>query len=106
MSLSPSFLPIHSGLLPQTTMRGGSRHLSNEEDVSGCEDCIIISGTCSDQSSDPKTVPLTQVLEAVCTVENRGMWASEELGWHYTLMKQVQLHPLAGARASPWLRRI
>lgn len=78
--LSPSFLPPHAGLLPQTTMRGGSRHLKDAEDVSGCEDCIIIGGTCSDQSSDPKTVPLTQVLEAVCTVESRGMWASEELG--------------------------
>uniref|UniRef100_A0A8C6HHU7 DNA (cytosine-5-)-methyltransferase n=1 Tax=Mus spicilegus TaxID=10103 RepID=A0A8C6HHU7_MUSSI len=59
-------------------MRGGSRHLSNEEDVSGCEDCIIISGTCSDQSSDPKTVPLTQVLEAVCTVESRGCRTSSQ----------------------------
>ncbi|XP_021048457.1 DNA (cytosine-5)-methyltransferase 3C [Mus pahari] len=53
-------------------MRGSSRHLSDEEDVSGCEDCIIISGTRSDQSSNPKTVPLTQLLEAVCTVESRG----------------------------------
>ncbi|GAB1287071.1 DNA (cytosine-5)-methyltransferase 3C [Apodemus speciosus] len=39
-----------------TAMRGGSRHLNEEEDVGGCEVCIIISGTCSDQSSDTSTV--------------------------------------------------
>lgn len=87
-------------------MRRGSSHLNEEEDVSGCEDCVIISGTCSDQFSDTKSVPLTQVLETIGTVESRGTWASEELRWHYILMQQVQLHPLAGARASPWLRRI
>lgn len=87
-------------------MRRGSRHLNDEEDVSGCEDCVIVSGTCSDQFSDTNTVPLTQVLETVCTVESRGMWASEELRWHYILIQQVQLQTLAGARASPWLRRI
>nr|XP_034350599.1 DNA (cytosine-5)-methyltransferase 3C-like [Arvicanthis niloticus] len=52
-------------------MRRGSRHLNDEEDVSGCEDCVIVSGTCSDQFSDTNTVPLTQVLETVCTVESR-----------------------------------
>ncbi|XP_052037677.1 DNA (cytosine-5)-methyltransferase 3C-like [Apodemus sylvaticus] len=40
-------------------MRVGSRHLNDEEDVSGCEVCII-SGTCSDQSSE------------TCPVESRG----------------------------------
>lgn len=87
-------------------MNGGSRLLSDEEGISGCQDCISISGTCSDRSSDTKTLPLTQVLEVLGTVESRGMWASEELGWHYVLIQQVQMHTLAGARASPWLRRI
>ncbi|XP_031229131.1 DNA (cytosine-5)-methyltransferase 3C-like [Mastomys coucha] len=53
-------------------MRGGSRHLNDEEGVSGCEDCIIISGTCSGQSSDTKTVPLIQVSEGICRVDSRG----------------------------------
>ncbi|XP_060239231.1 DNA (cytosine-5)-methyltransferase 3C-like [Meriones unguiculatus] len=60
-------------------MKGDSRHLNTEESVSGSEDCIIISGTCSDQSSGTKSIPLTQVLEAICPVENREppAWDSE-----------------------------
>uniref|UniRef100_A0A8I5ZZV1 DNA (cytosine-5-)-methyltransferase n=1 Tax=Rattus norvegicus TaxID=10116 RepID=A0A8I5ZZV1_RAT len=53
-------------------MNGGSRLLSDEEGISGCQDCISISGTCSDRSSDTKTLPLTQVLEVLGTVESRG----------------------------------
>ncbi|EGW00272.1 DNA (cytosine-5)-methyltransferase 3B [Cricetulus griseus] len=57
-------------------MKRNGRHLSDEEGVSGCEDCVIITGTCSDQSSDAKDVTLTQVLEAFCPVENSGCRAS------------------------------
>lgn len=67
-----SFLLIRSGLLPQPTMQGDSRHLSDEEGVSGCEDCIIVSATCSDRLSDTKSASLAQVLEAVCTGESTG----------------------------------
>ncbi|XP_076427012.1 DNA (cytosine-5)-methyltransferase 3C isoform X1 [Peromyscus maniculatus bairdii] len=52
-------------------MEGESRYLSGEEGVSGCEDCVVINGTCSGQSSDTANGPLTHVLEAVCTVESR-----------------------------------
>lgn len=88
-----SFLPIRSGLLPQIAMKRNGRHLSDEEGVSGCEDCVIITGTCSDQSSDAKDVTLTQVLEAFCPVENSGRWAVRSWGWVYILKHQVQLHP-------------
>ncbi|EDL06040.1 mCG140755 [Mus musculus] len=88
-------------------MRGGSRHLSNEEDVSGCEDCIIISGTCSDQSSDPKTVPLTQVLEAVCTVENRGCRTSSQPSKRKASSLISYVQPLSWqantSASTPWL---
>ncbi|XP_051000768.1 DNA (cytosine-5)-methyltransferase 3C-like [Acomys russatus] len=57
-------------------MKGDSRHLSDEESVSECEDCIILSGTCSDQFSDTKSAPLAQVLETVCTGESTGHRAS------------------------------
>lgn len=53
-------------------MEGESRQLSADEAAGGCEDCVIISGNCSDQSSDAKNVPLTQVMEAVCTVGREG----------------------------------
>ncbi|XP_036040245.1 DNA (cytosine-5)-methyltransferase 3C-like [Onychomys torridus] len=52
-------------------MEGESRHLKDEEGISGCEPSVIINGICSDQSSDTNNVPLTHVLEAVCTVESR-----------------------------------
>lgn len=48
-------------------MKGDSRHLNEEEDASGYEDCIIVNGTCSDQSSDTKDAPSPPVLEAICT---------------------------------------
>ncbi|XP_060239030.1 DNA (cytosine-5)-methyltransferase 3B isoform X7 [Meriones unguiculatus] len=58
-------------------MKGDSRHLNEEEGASGSEDCIIINGNCSDQSSDTKDAPSPPVLEAicteaVCTPESRG----------------------------------
>ncbi|XP_051050009.1 DNA (cytosine-5)-methyltransferase 3C [Phodopus roborovskii] len=57
-------------------MKGNSRHLNDEGGVSGREDCVIINGTCSEQSSDARNVPLTRVLEAFCTVETSGCRAS------------------------------
>lgn len=78
--LPVSFLPIHSGLLPQTAMEGESRYLQDEEGVTGCEDCVVINGTCSGQSSDTANGPLIHVLEAVCTVESRGRWAGRSWG--------------------------
>lgn len=54
------------------TMEGESRQLSDDEGVGGCEDCVIISGNRSDQSSDARNVPLTQVMEAICTVGREG----------------------------------
>ncbi|MEJ1278928.1 microtubule-associated protein RP/EB family member 1 [Cricetulus griseus] len=69
-------------------MKRNGRHLSDEEGVSGCEDCVIITGTCSDQSSDAKDVTLTQVLEAFCPVENSGRWAVRSWGWVYILKHQ------------------
>ncbi|MBZ3874684.1 DNA (cytosine-5)-methyltransferase 3B [Sciurus carolinensis] len=42
----------------QETMKGDTRHLSEEEGASGREDSIIIiNGACSDQSSDSKDTP-------------------------------------------------
>lgn len=48
-------------------MKGDSRHLNEEEGASGYEECIIVNGTCSDQSSDTKDAPSPPVLEAICT---------------------------------------
>lgn len=53
-------------------MEGESRPLNADEAVGGCEDCVIISGNCSDQSSDAKNVPFTQAMEAICTVRREG----------------------------------
>ncbi|XP_076786143.1 DNA (cytosine-5)-methyltransferase 3B isoform X7 [Arvicanthis niloticus] len=65
-------------------MKGDSRHLNEEEGASGYEDCIVINGTCSDQSSDTKDAPSPPVLEAictepVCTPETRGRRSSSRL---------------------------
>lgn len=35
-------------------MKGDSRHLNEEEGASGYEECIIVNGNFSDQSSDTK----------------------------------------------------
>ncbi|EDL85995.1 rCG37517, isoform CRA_d [Rattus norvegicus] len=65
-------------------MKGDSRHLNEEEGASGYEDCIIVNGNCSDQSSDTKDAPSPPVLEAictepVCTPETRGRRSSSRL---------------------------
>ncbi|XP_029420236.1 DNA (cytosine-5)-methyltransferase 3B isoform X2 [Nannospalax galili] len=60
-------------------MKGDSRHLNEEEGASGCEDSIIVNGTCSDQSSDTKDAPSPPVLEAICTPESRGRRSSSRL---------------------------
>lgn len=61
-------LPLtYPNLSPQETMKGDSRHLNEEEGASGYEDCIIVNGNCSDQSSDTKDAPSPPVLEAICT---------------------------------------
>ncbi|XP_029391613.1 DNA (cytosine-5)-methyltransferase 3B [Mus pahari] len=65
-------------------MKGDSRHLNEEEGASGYEECIIINGTYSDQSSDTKDAPSPPVLEAictepVCTPETRGRRSSSRL---------------------------
>ncbi|XP_075820005.1 DNA (cytosine-5)-methyltransferase 3C-like [Microtus pennsylvanicus] len=57
-------------------MEGESRQLNADEAAGGCEDCVIISGNCSDQSSDAKNVPFTQVMEAICTVDREGCRAN------------------------------
>lgn len=61
-------------------MEGESRQLNADEAAGGYEDCVIISGNCSDQSSDAKNVPLTQVMEAICTVEHEGRRAVRSWG--------------------------
>ncbi|XP_052039938.1 DNA (cytosine-5)-methyltransferase 3B isoform X6 [Apodemus sylvaticus] len=65
-------------------MKGDSRHLNEEEGASGYEECLIVSTTCSDQSSDTKDAPSPPVLEAictepVCTPETRGRRSSSRL---------------------------
>ncbi|XP_050999415.1 DNA (cytosine-5)-methyltransferase 3B isoform X2 [Acomys russatus] len=65
-------------------MKGDSRHLNEEEGASGCEDCTILNGNCSDQSSDTKDAPSPPVLEAVCTdvvctPQSRGRRSSSRL---------------------------
>ncbi|XP_031229130.1 DNA (cytosine-5)-methyltransferase 3B [Mastomys coucha] len=65
-------------------MKGDSKHLNEEEGASGYEECIIVNGTCSDQSSDTKDAPSPPVLEAictepVCTPETRGRRSSSRL---------------------------
>ncbi|XP_029329857.1 DNA (cytosine-5)-methyltransferase 3B isoform X3 [Mus caroli] len=65
-------------------MKGDSRHLNEEEGASGFEECIIVNGNFSDQSSDTKDAPSPPVLEAictepVCTPETRGRRSSSRL---------------------------
>lgn len=65
-------------------MKGDSRHLNEEEGASGYEECIIVNGNFSDQSSDTKDAPSPPVLEAictepVCTPETRGRRSSSRL---------------------------
>uniref|UniRef100_H0WQJ0 DNA (cytosine-5)-methyltransferase 3B n=1 Tax=Otolemur garnettii TaxID=30611 RepID=H0WQJ0_OTOGA len=55
-------------------MKGDTRHLNGEEDVSGREDSIIINGACSDHSSDSPPI-----LEAIRTPEIRGRRSSARL---------------------------
>ncbi|OBS74413.1 hypothetical protein A6R68_15048 [Neotoma lepida] len=66
------------------TMKGDSRHLNEEEGASGGEECVIVNGNCSDQSSDTKDAPSPPVLEAICTEavstpESRGRRSSSRL---------------------------
>ncbi|XP_052579970.1 DNA (cytosine-5)-methyltransferase 3B isoform X2 [Peromyscus californicus insignis] len=68
----------------EETMKGDSRHLNEEEGASGCEECVIVNGNCSDQSSDTKDAPSPPVLEAICTEavstpESRGRRSSSRL---------------------------
>ncbi|XP_040602459.1 DNA (cytosine-5)-methyltransferase 3B isoform X4 [Mesocricetus auratus] len=65
-------------------MKGDSRHLNEEEGASGGEDCVVVNGNCSDQSSDTKDAPSPPVLEAICTEavstpESRGRRSSSRL---------------------------
>ncbi|EGW00274.1 DNA (cytosine-5)-methyltransferase 3B [Cricetulus griseus] len=65
-------------------MKGDSRHLNEEEGASGCEECLIVNGNCSDQASDTKDAPSPPVLEAMCTEavntsESRGRRSSSRL---------------------------
>ncbi|XP_051048953.1 DNA (cytosine-5)-methyltransferase 3B [Phodopus roborovskii] len=65
-------------------MKGDSRHLNEEEGASGGEECVIVNGNCSDQSSDTKDAPSPPVLEAICTEsastpESRGRRSSSRL---------------------------
>ncbi|XP_054995388.1 DNA (cytosine-5)-methyltransferase 3B [Sorex araneus] len=53
-------------------MKGDTRQLSGEEEVSGREDSILTNGACSDQSSDSKDAPSPPILEAISTPEIRA----------------------------------
>lgn len=71
-------------------MKGDTRHLSEEEGVSGREDSIIlINGATSDQSSDSKDAPSPPILEAIRTPEIRGGRARQESGWGQVLLLWV-----------------
>nr|XP_005320658.2 DNA (cytosine-5)-methyltransferase 3B isoform X5 [Ictidomys tridecemlineatus] len=62
------------------TMKGDTRHLSEEEGASGREDSIIlINGASSDQSSDSKDAPSPPILEAIRSPEIRGRRSSSRL---------------------------
>lgn len=63
----PPFLLLILTFFQQETMKGDSRHLNEEEGASGCEECLIVNGNCSDQASDTKDAPSPPVLEAMCT---------------------------------------
>lgn len=83
-------------------MKGDSRHLNEEEGASGYEECIIVNGNFSDQSSDTKDAPSPPVLEAictepVCTPETRGECQSSDTAGSMTDLRDCLIASLVWA---------